>query len=196
MRTPALTLLHRATPASRAPFVGRMGVRVAHVALLATCAVAGCSRSGPERPVPGAPAALAASPCDRRLVTREDVAGILSAPIEAIKGTPGDAQSCSFETAGFPSITVSVRPGVGRETVDTWLGGRMPLRATTLPGVGDSAAWQSDLRELVAQRNNVLCDVQAAGAIRDFAGDTSELPKRLGALCDTIFTRLTAAAKG
>lgn len=166
------------------------------VVIFAALALAGCSQHAPGPAAANAGHSAPANPCDRQVITEADLAGILSAPIVARKPIPGDAQSCTFETTGFPSVTVSVRPGVGRATVDTWLAGKMPLNAIPITGVGDRAAWQADLHEIIAQRNDVLCDIQAAGATRDFNGEPADLPKRLGAVCDRIFTHFTDPSKG
>lgn len=160
------------------------------------CLVCGCSQSSSQRGVLPAPITGTGNACDRRVLTQADVAGILSSPIAAAKVIPGDTQSCIFETIGFPSITVSVRPGIGRERVNTWLAGKMPLQAIALQGVGDSAAWQPDLHEVIAQRDDVLCDIQASGASGDFKGDAAELQQRLGALCEKIFAHLRRPMPG
>lgn len=63
----------------------------------------------------------------------------------------------------------------------------MPLKVEALPGVGDSAAWQASLHELIAQRRNVLCDIQVRGGATDLAISVDSLPQALGALCNRIF---------
>src|ERR1035441_868807 len=78
------------------------------------------------------------SACDRHIPKPEGVGGILSAPMTGTKPLPGDAQSCEFSTASFPAITVSVRPGLGRTTVEAWATGKMPLTTSPLSGVGRS----------------------------------------------------------
>jgi len=115
--------------------------------------------------------------CDRHLVTASDAAAILGAPITDTKTLPGDAQTCVFTTAAFSTLTITLRPGLGTVTVATWLGGKMPVGATPLDGVGERAAWVSSLHEVVATKNALLCDVQAGGASQ----------AALGALCNKIF---------
>ena len=116
-----------------------------------------------------------------------DVGGILTDPVTRVQPISGDSQSCEFSGGGFPSITISVRPGVGQSIVDAWLAGRMPLKATPLAGVGDAAAWQSSLQEVIAQKHNVLCDIEVRGGAADIAVSPAALPAALGALCNRIF---------
>jgi hypothetical protein len=134
----------------------------------------------------GAPSA-AGSVCERSILKAEDVAGILRAPITQVKSLPGDPQSCEFATGSFPSIVISVRPGVGRSTLDTWKTGKMPLASSPLAGIGDAAVWQETLHELVAQKNAVLCDIQVRGAGADLVMNAKALPAAVGALCNKIF---------
>jgi hypothetical protein len=129
----------------------------------------------------------ATSVCDRHILKAEDVAGILSAPITGANPLAGDAQSCEFSTAGFPAITVSVRPGLGRATVEAWASGKMPLTTSPLPGVGETAVWQDSLHEVIAQKNALLCDIQVRGGSGDLAMNSKALPATLGALCNKIF---------
>ena len=164
------------------------------VALLCALAVlAGCSQSAaPERPrAPsqgaGGTLAAAASVCNRHILKAEDVEGILSAPIIGTQPLPGDAQSCEFVTATFPAIIVSVRPGLGRTTLDAWTSGKMPLNSGTLPGVGDGAVWLETLHEVIAQKNALLCDIQVRGGGSDLALNSKAMPGVLGALCNRIF---------
>jgi hypothetical protein len=140
-------------------------------------------------PTPGAGGtlAVAASVCNRHLLKIEDVAGILSAPIIGTQPLPGDVQSCEFVTASFPAIMVSVRPGLGRTTLDAWAMGKMPLNSGPLPGVGDGAVWLDTLHEVIAQKNALLCDIQVRGGGSDFALNSNALPGVLGALCNRIF---------
>ncbi len=133
-------------------------------------------------------AASAASPtCDRHVLAPEDFAGILRAPITLAEAVPGDAQSCEFKTAGFPAITVSLRPGLGRTTVEAWASGKMPLPSSPLAGVGEAAVWQEALHEVIAQKNALLCDIQVRAGGGDLAIASSALPAALGALCNRIF---------
>jgi hypothetical protein len=155
-----------------------------------TCAVAasllpGCSK---KHDAGGSPARSAAgSACKRQVLTLEDVAGILRAPITHTRALPGDAESCEFSTGGFPALVISVRPGVGRTTVDTWKSGKMPLTSSPVSGIGDAAVWQGTLHELVAQKNELLCEIQVRGAGADLAIDASALPAAAGALCNKVF---------
>ncbi len=155
--------------------------------------LAGCSKSAvpakAEEAARGAgePLTVAASVCDRHILKVEDLGGILSPSITGTRPLPGDAQSCEFVTAGFPAIIVSVRPGLGRTTVDAWVTGKMPLDSAPLAGVGDGAVWLETLHEVVAQENALLCDIQVRGGGSDLALDSKTLPGTLGALCNKIF---------
>jgi hypothetical protein len=154
---------------------------------------AGCSEgAAPINPKAGSKGAgrtpaLTASVCDRHILKIEDVGGILSAPITDTQPLPGDAQSCEFITAAFPAIIVSVRPGLGRTTVDAWATGKMPLDSAPLPGVGDGAVWLETLHEVVAQKDALLCDIQVRGGGSDLVLNTKALPGAVGALCNKIF---------
>jgi hypothetical protein len=130
---------------------------------------------------------VASSVCDRQILKLDDMAGILSAPITGFKPLPGDAQSCEFTTASFPAIIVSLRPGLGRTTVDAWTTGKVPLTSSVLTGVGESAVWQEALHEVIAQQNAVLCDIQVRAGNGDLAMTSSALRAALGALCNRIF---------
>ncbi len=144
--------------------------------ILAPCCLAGCSKSVSGPALPNA--------CDGQLVTQADIAPILGEPITSVKPLEGDAQSCKFTTASFTSLTVSLRPGLGRTTVATWASGQMPLGATPLAGVGDRAVWQSTLHEVIADKDNLLCDIGVAGPPSATGGAT---PANVGALCKKIF---------
>ena len=140
-------------------------------------------------PGAGSSPVAAVPDCNLHLLKIDDLAGILSTPIIAIQPLPGDAQSCEFVTSSFPAIIVSVRPGIGRTTVDAWARGKMPLKSDPLPGVGDDAIWVDTLRELIAQKNAVLCDIQVRGGRSDLASNSQSLPDALGALCNKIFAK-------
>ena len=157
--------------------------------------VAACSRGSPNAAAapsedPGAGAALASrgNACDRKLLTAEDVAGLLSAPITGMKTIHGDRQSCAFTAASYGSVTVTLRPGLGKATVDTWKSGRMPTSAAPLSGVGDDAAWVNDLREVIAEKNDLLCDIQVSGLAGELTSSTAVEQQKIGALCNKIFT--------
>jgi hypothetical protein len=163
------------------------------VAVCVLGVLTGCSKSpGPANAGTvargaGGTLAVATSACDRDILKPEDVAGILSAPITGTKPLPGDAQSCEFTTAAFPAIIVSVRPGLGRTTVDAWATGKMPLQTSPLAGVGDAAVWQETLHEIIAQKDAILCDIQVRGGGGDLALNAQALPIAVGALCNKIF---------
>jgi len=147
------------------------------------CLMAGCARNlGP-----GMPSSAATTVCSRLILKAGDFNGILSSPITGAQPFPGDAQSCEFVTASFPEIIVSIRPAVGRTTVDDWATGKMPLESRPLAGIGDSAVWLENLLEVVAQKNAVLCDIQVRGGGSDLAMDLKALPGALGTLCNKIF---------
>jgi hypothetical protein len=56
-----------------------------------------------------------------------------------------------------------------------------------LEHVGDAAVWQDTLHEVIAQKNDLLCDIQIRGGTDDIAVAADALPGKLGALCDRIF---------
>lgn len=161
--------------------------------LCVLAALAACSKSAapgrPRAPAQGGGGTLAAaaSVCDRHILKGEDVAGILNVPIIGTQSLPGDAQSCEFVTATFPAIIISVRPGLGRSTLDAWATGKMPLDSGPLPGVGDGGVWLDTLHEVIAQKNALLCDIQVRGGGSDLALNSKALPGAVGALCNKIF---------
>ena len=104
--------------------------RLACFPLLLLLVLGGCSKpvsktgAAASQGVGNAGAGTAAgNACDRKLVTSGDAAEILGQPVTSEKALPGDAQSCVFTTADFTTLTISVRPGLGRATVDTWASG-------------------------------------------------------------------------
>jgi hypothetical protein len=139
-----------------------------------------CAASGRSQGPPG-------NPCDRGLVGRADVAGIMTSPVVMMEALEGDPQSCVFSNALHGQITVMVRPGLGNVTVSGWEKGQMNGPATPIPGVGDRAVWQDTLNELIATKNDVLCDVSVIGSP---GTAVPQAKKRLGDLCNTIFSRL------
>ncbi len=149
-------------------------------------ATAGCAKSGGTAGAPATTAHASTAPpgnaCDRKLITRDDVAGLLSEPIAKVEVLAGDPQSCVFTTTGFSSVTVSVRPNVGEATVDAWLSGKMNVEASPASGIGDKAVWTPLLKELNASHRNLLCDIGAAGPAT--GGATQE---KITALCAKIF---------
>jgi hypothetical protein len=158
------------------------------VLLSLTVVIAGCSRTASSS---GGYAASAAkvvtstsgegSACDRHLVSEADVQPLLTGPITSVKPLTSDAESCVLATAGFSSITVTLRPGQGKQTLESWHKGP----ATPLPGVGDDAVWESDLKEVVASRGDTLCTVTAMGPQVTPATAETE-----GGLCSKMFARL------
>ena len=128
----------------------------------------------------------AGNACDRQLVTSADAAEILGESVATEETLRGDAQSCVFTTADFTTLTISLRPGLGRSTVDTWAAGKMPVPVTNVSGVGERAVWQSTLKEIIAEKNNLLCDAGVVGPGHS-AGAT---PEKLGALCNKIFAAM------
>lgn len=142
-------------------------------------AIAGCGKD--------APGADTGNACDRKLLTMADVAPLLGEPITGAEPIPADSQSCRFKTAGLPSVTVALRPGLGRATLATWTAGRMPLTATPLDGVGDQAVWVDDLIEVVAEKNDLLCDIQVTGLKAAFNHQPARArQKAVGSLCNKI----------
>jgi len=166
--------------------------------LLITVAVAGCSKaaSPPAANVASAvgngadgaslaSAAPAAAPagdgCGGHMVGQADVQPLLTGPITSVKLAPSDPDSCVFSTSGFSSISVTVRPGQGKQTLESWHKGPV----TTLAGVGDDAVWEAGLQEVVASKNDTLCTVTAMGS--EVTPATAETE---GALCNKIFAGL------
>lgn len=133
-------------------------------------------------PAQSAPAKALPTVCDRKIVTPDDVSDLLAGPI-ASKPLPGDPQSCVFDGANVTSITISVRPGLGDVSVGEWISGKVPVPGETVNGIGDKAVWQDTLRELIATKHNVLCDIQATGA----NGSSADVQKKFAALCGKIW---------
>jgi hypothetical protein len=154
------------------------------LALFAAClSAAGCSKVPSAAP----PAAAPISPCDSLVLKAADLGGLLHAPITHVTALAGDGQSCAFLTTGFSAVTVSVRPGLGKASLEAWSTGKMPLPVRPLDGVGDAAVWQDTLHEVIAQKNDVLCDIQVRGGNDDIAAAADALPGKLGTLCNRIF---------
>jgi hypothetical protein len=152
--------------------------------LFAACLnLAGCSKA----PSAAAPVVAPTSPCETLVLKASDLGGLLHAPITHATALAGDGQSCAFLTTGFSAITVSVRPGLGKASLDAWSTGKMPLPVRPLGGVGDAAVWQDALHEVIAQKNDVLCDIQVRGGNDDIAVPADALPAKLGAMCNRIF---------
>jgi hypothetical protein len=123
--------------------------------------------------------------CERKLITPEDAAGILTAPVTGTKNIPGDPQSCKFDTAGYASLTVSVRPGHGKAAVGMYTSGKMDEfdKSAPLSGVGDEAVRSLGLQRVTARKDNLLCEITGPGLTRP----DDPMPQKLGALCNKIF---------
>ncbi|HEX3948843.1 MAG TPA: hypothetical protein VHW95_03215 [Steroidobacteraceae bacterium] len=159
------------------------------LSLLAACAAfAGCSKQPGAGLAPAA--AASASPCEALVLKAADFGGLLQAPITHATALAGDGQSCAFLTTGFSAITVSVRPGLGRASLDAWASGKMSLAVTPLSDVGDAAVWQDTLHEIIARKNDLLCDIELRGVREDIAVAEDALPHALGALCNRIFAAI------
>jgi hypothetical protein len=163
--------------------------RISLVGAIALASVTACSKGASQTAAASSGSAATAAPvskvnvCDGQLITRAEAADIVGAPISDIKPIPGDPQSCAFEATGYPSLSVTLRPGLGDVTVQTWLSGKMPVSATALSGVGEKAAWVAELREVIATKNNLLCDISAAAT----GGPVDATQKKVAALCNKIF---------
>lgn len=159
------------------------------IGLIALCA---CSRSPDMTPrAPPSPliasTAVLDSPCVRSALGREALASLLNVPIVDAQPVPGDSQSCAYLTGGFPSITVSVKSGIGQSTLEAWTHGKMPFEVHPLTGVGDAALWQASLHELIARKGDLLCDVQIRAGPNDFALGVDQMPAAAAKACNQIF---------
>lgn len=153
------------------------------VLLCAATLFASCGKAPTSAP----PGIVPTPPCETLVLKVADLGGLLQAPITRATGLAGDGQSCAFLTTGFSAITVSVRPGLGKASLEAWSTGKMPLPVRPLEHVGDAAVWQDTLHEVIAQKNDLLCDVQVRGGDDDIAVAADALPGKLGALCNRIF---------
>jgi hypothetical protein len=136
---------------------------------------------------PAKAAAVAGSACERKLLTAADAATVIAGPITGTRPLAGDRGACEFTTAGYASVIVSLRPN-GKATLAVWKSGRMPVSGTPLAGVGDDAVWVGSLDEVVAERNDLLCDIQVNGfaaVLHDRSAAAEQ--KAVGALCNRIF---------
>jgi hypothetical protein len=163
--------------------------RITVLGVITVAGVTACSKGTSQTAAGSSSSAATAAPvskviaCDGQLITRAEAADIVGAPIADIAPTPGDPQSCRFEATGYPSLSVTLRPGLGHVTVATWLSGKMPVSATPLPGVGERAAWVQELREVIATKNNLLCDISGAAT----GGPVDAAQKKIAALCNKVF---------
>jgi hypothetical protein len=131
---------------------------------------------------PAAASGATGNACDRKLIAAADVAPLLSEPISGEETLTGDAQTCEFKTAGFSSVHVSLRPGLGHATLDQIISGGTNQTVTPLVGVGDRAVWDANLKQVSAEKDGTLCEVGAIGLATKPA--TAE---KVGALCSKIF---------
>ena len=156
----------------------------------------GCAQ---DRPAAGAEARQVSAageeqridPCAAGLISDADASGILATRITGRRTLPGDGQTCELSTAGGSRIEVSLRPGLGKVTVQQWLDGKMPVSSSPLAGVGERAVWQEDLHEVIAERGDVLCEISAVNPAGDEPHQSPDaLRRRLGALCNGVFAAL------
>ncbi|MEP6494248.1 MAG: hypothetical protein ABJF01_16315 [bacterium] len=126
--------------------------------------------------------------CDARTPADRVISRALGVAVKRAGPLASDRQTCEFESANRMRLFVSVRPGMGRLTIDSWLNGRMPLEAAPFSGVGDRALWQPELGELLAERGDLLCDI----TVTERNGKrrvplAANLAERLGVLCNSVF---------
>ena len=175
------------------------------IAACAICALAACSQKAPAgkwvdaaKSTSSATAAAQGNVCDRKLLTLADVDGILDQPVTGTKPLQGDPQTCYFISTnsdhGGPELRITLRPGHGKTTLDSFTSGKMNAYAAWKPlsGIGDEAVWLTDLHEIDARKGDTLCVVGApmfmAKALRD-AGEAAQ-QQRLGTLCNKVFSAL------
>jgi hypothetical protein len=155
------------------------------------CMFAACSQQAPGagassgQPT-GSSSAAAGNACERKLITAQDVAALFTVPVTTSKTIPGDPQSCEFSTAGFSSVTISVRPGHGMAAVGMYTSGKMDEfeKSAPLTGVGDAAVRSLQLNRIVARKGDLLCEVTGPGVARS-AEDPAV--RTLVTLCNKIF---------
>jgi hypothetical protein len=123
-----------------------------------------------------------ANVCDGKIITPEDLATLLPGPT-SMATLAGDPQTCEYKTSDFARVSITVRPGLGDVSVSSWTSGRMPVESVAVNGIGDRAVWQSTLRELIATKHNVLCDIGADSV----KGSEAEVQKTFGQLCNKIW---------
>jgi hypothetical protein len=156
-------------------------------------ALTACSKTAPGAAAGGAatgatptPQNAAGNACERQLITPQDAAAVLGAAVTATRTIPGDPQSCKFSTAGFSSLTISLRPGHGKSALGTYTSGKMNdyEKSEPLSGVGDEAVRSLDINRIVARKDDLLCEITGPG-LAPAAGDPAV--QKLGALCNRIF---------
>jgi len=134
------------------------------------------------------------SSCATIRLTPGEVTSVVGWPFTGSHGIPGDSESCEFH-GGARRLQVSVRPTLGRLTVQSWIEGHMPLHATAFAGVGDAAIWQPDLHELIAEESDVLCDASVTGSAVDTGPASSrDIARRLANLCRKLFAIMPSSA--
>lgn len=161
------------------------------IAACMCCSIAACSQQSPGagassgQPT-GSSSAAPGNACERKVITAQDVAALFTVPITTSKNIPGDPQSCEFSTAGFSSVTISVRPGHGMAAVGMYTSGKMSEFEQSVPltGVGDAAVRSLLLNRIVARKGDLLCEITGPGNGKG-AGDPAI--HILGALCNRIF---------
>lgn len=160
------------------------------LAIVAVVCLAGCSKPGAGNTASASPQATpaaatvpAGNPCDRKLITQADVAPLLDEAIASEKAL--DPQTCRFVTAGFSSVNISLRPGLGDVSVDQIKSGATNQTVTPLAGVGERAVWDPTLKQVSATKNNVLCEIGAMGP-----ATTKATSDKVGALCNKIFAAM------
>jgi hypothetical protein len=117
-----------------------------------------------------------------------EVSRILGARVMSVRVVPGDSETCELRSGSSVRIYMSLRPGLGRLTLQSSIDGRMPLAAWSFAGVGDRAIWQPELNEVIAEQGDLLCDVAVARPAGRVAEPTRpSLPIRLGTLCNKVF---------
>jgi hypothetical protein len=177
----------------KAAWMGRNALGLT-ITLAAALTAAACSNhvspssSAARSRASAAATASLGSACKRRLLTAADVAGVLHAPSTA-EEIPGDnGSTCSFTTADYASLSVTLRAGMGKTSLAIWKSGKMPVSGVAEPGVGDEAVWVEGLHEVVARKNDLLCDIQVSGLDRNAPGASHADQRRaVGALCNKIF---------
>ena len=142
---------------------------------------------------PAAAPKVSGNACDMKLLTASDLAGVLDKPVTGSKALAGDTQTCIFTTGlepGAPQLSVGLRAGMGRASIASYTSGHMDAYSKWEPlsGVGDGAVWISQLHEVQAQQDDVLCDIQPDGLSVVLGNAAAQ--QKLGALCNTIFARL------
>jgi hypothetical protein len=154
-------------------------------------ALAGCSRATGAGATKGSEASsnraagvanARGNACDRKLVSKDDVAGLLSEPIKSVEPLVGDAQSCQFISTNDSTVTVSLRPRLGNETLAEITSGQTNQTFIPLGRIGDKAVWNPVLKEVNATKDNLLCDV---GVVGPASGPASA--EKVGAICNKIF---------